>query len=193
MNHVYTCQARNDDLTRKQNVFSSTFVCTVLVFYKLLELNELWSSIFFVVQKSSGHKPTKSFHQWTFFSWLSSHDPQPALIALPPTSTKQEAQAVPQHNGFLAQDCSMMRPEKWNQAIYIKHTCMIIKKDRTVIYILTPFLLLISFGILSRSAIQAKFLPLISWHFKKLPWYQGICFNKPRMYWSWTLFTASKL
>ena len=116
MNHVYTCQARNDYLTRKQNVFSSTFVCAVLVFYKLLELNELWSSIFFVVQKSSGHKPTKSFHQWTFFSWLSSDDPQPAQIALPPASTKQEAQVVPQRNGFLSHDCSMMRPEKWNQA-----------------------------------------------------------------------------
>jgi len=31
---------------------------------------------------------------------------------LPPASTKQEAQAVPQHNGFSAPDCSMMRPER---------------------------------------------------------------------------------
>ena len=41
MNHVYTCQAQNDVLTRKQNVFSWTFVLAVLVFCKLLELNEL--------------------------------------------------------------------------------------------------------------------------------------------------------
>ena len=117
MNHVYTCQARRNDVqTQKQNVFSSTFVFAVLVFYKLLELNELWSSISFVVQKSSGHKPTKSFYQWTFFLFSSSDDPQPAQIALPPASTKQEAQAVPQRNGFLSLDCSMMRPEKWNQA-----------------------------------------------------------------------------
>ena len=188
MNHVYTCQARNDYLTRKQNVFFSTFVCAVLVFYKLLELNELWSSIFFVVQKSSGHKPTKSFHQWTFFSWLSSDDPQPAQIVLPPASTKQEAQAVPQHNGFLAQDCSMTRPEKWNQAIHVKHTRMIIKKKQNS-YIHIDTFPITHFVWNIKSAIQARFLPLISWHFKKLPWYQVIC--KHRMY--WTLFTASKL
>ena len=41
MNHVYTYQARRDVLTRKQNELSSTFVSAVLVFYKLLELNEI--------------------------------------------------------------------------------------------------------------------------------------------------------
>ena len=41
MNHVYTYQARQHGLTRKQNVLSSTFVFAVLVFYKHRELNEL--------------------------------------------------------------------------------------------------------------------------------------------------------
>ena len=166
MNHVYTYHARQHCLTRKQNVFSSTFVFAVLVFYKHRELNELWSSIFFVVQKSSGHKPTKSFHQWTFFLFSSSDDPQLAQIALPPASTKQEAQAVPQHNGFLAQDCSMMRPEKWNQAIYFKRTWINIQRGK-----------------------RSKVLTLYHETLKRLMVF--ICFVRPRMY--LTLFTASKL
>lgn len=139
----------NDILTRKQNVFSLTFVFSISAFDKLLELNEPWWSIFCDVQRNSAHKPTKSSHQRSFFFLSSSDDRWSTWIAFPPASAKQEDQAAPQHNGSLARDCSMMRPENgtkqfihkliklMNVSVIKAHYIKCFAKIR-VVYILKP-------------------------------------------------------